>query len=62
MKVRKFGRKSTFGRPAQPAELAPAYVYLASGESSYVTGSVIDLTGRQATPLNVQTFTNVHPF
>jgi len=49
-KVRKFGQNSTFGRPAQPAELAPAYVFLASGESSYVTGSVMDLTGGRQLP------------
>jgi NAD(P)-dependent dehydrogenase (short-subunit alcohol dehydrogenase family) len=33
------------GRAAQPAELAPAYVFLASQESSYVTGEVIRVTG-----------------
>jgi NAD(P)-dependent dehydrogenase (short-subunit alcohol dehydrogenase family) len=37
-------------RPAQPAEIAPAYVFLASGESSYVTGSVVDLTGGEMLP------------
>ena len=44
-KTAKFGEKSLYGRPAQPAELAPAYVYLASSDSSYVTASVLDLTG-----------------
>jgi NAD(P)-dependent dehydrogenase (short-subunit alcohol dehydrogenase family) len=33
------------GRPAQPAELAPAYVFLASQESSFVTADVIAVTG-----------------
>src|SRR3954447_18884150 len=40
-----FGKQSPIGRPAQPAELAPAYVFLASSESSYVTGEVIAVTG-----------------
>lgn len=49
-KVKKFGQDSPIARPAQPAELAPAYVFLASGESSYVTGSVMDLTGGEMLP------------
>jgi NAD(P)-dependent dehydrogenase (short-subunit alcohol dehydrogenase family) len=49
-KVSKFGQNSAFGRPAQPAELAPAYVFLASSEASYVTGSVMDLTGGRLLP------------
>jgi hypothetical protein len=44
-KVKEFGRKSMYERPAQPAELAPAYVFLAGPESSYVTGSIMDMTG-----------------
>jgi len=40
-----FGEGSAFGRPAQPAELAGAFVYLASPESSYVTGATIAVTG-----------------
>jgi NAD(P)-dependent dehydrogenase (short-subunit alcohol dehydrogenase family) len=40
-----FGEESAFGRPAQPAELAGAFVYLASRASSYVTGAVIPVTG-----------------
>jgi len=40
-----FGEGSAFGRPAQPAELAGAFVYLASRESSYVTGATIAVTG-----------------
>src|SRR5947208_61328 len=35
--VKQFGQKSSMTRPAQPAELAPAYVFLAAEESSYVT-------------------------
>jgi len=49
-KAAEFGKNSLFERPAQPAELAPAYVYLASQESSYVTGSVMDLTGGKMLP------------
>jgi NAD(P)-dependent dehydrogenase (short-subunit alcohol dehydrogenase family) len=37
------------GRPAQPAELAPVYVFLASDESRYVVGEIIGVTG--GTPL-----------
>jgi hypothetical protein len=49
--VRKFGQSSPMGRPAQPAELAPAYVFLAAQqESSYITGSVLDLTGGKMLP------------
>ncbi len=44
-KVKSFGAQSPLGRAAQPAELAPAFVFLASPESSYVTGEVIAVTG-----------------
>jgi NAD(P)-dependent dehydrogenase (short-subunit alcohol dehydrogenase family) len=43
--VRQFGKQTPAGRPAQPAELAPVYVFLASPESSYVIGEVIGVTG-----------------
>ena len=44
--VQKFGSSTAFERPAQPAELAHAYVYLASPrEASYLTGEVIGVTG-----------------
>jgi NAD(P)-dependent dehydrogenase (short-subunit alcohol dehydrogenase family) len=45
--VSQFGLQSPMGRPGQPAELAPAFVFLASGESSFVNGAVIDITGGQ---------------
>lgn len=48
--VSEFGKSSMMERPAQPAELAPAYVYLATSESSFVTGSVLDLTGGKMLP------------
>lgn len=44
-KLVEFGKQSPIGRPGQPAELAPAYVFLASGESSYITGEIIGVTG-----------------
>ena len=37
--------QSPMGRAAQPAELAPSYVFLASQESSYITADVIAVTG-----------------
>lgn len=40
-----FGKDSPMGRPAQPAELAPAFVFLASDESRYVNGEVLGVTG-----------------
>jgi hypothetical protein len=48
--VQHFGEQSPMGRPAQPAELAPAYVFLASQESSYITGEVIGVTGGMPLP------------
>jgi len=44
-KVSKFGKDVPFARAAQPFELAPAYVYLASDDSAYVTGQVIHVNG-----------------
>jgi NAD(P)-dependent dehydrogenase (short-subunit alcohol dehydrogenase family) len=44
-KVKSFGEQSPMGRAAQPAELAPSYVFLASQESSYITADVIAVTG-----------------
>jgi NAD(P)-dependent dehydrogenase (short-subunit alcohol dehydrogenase family) len=43
--VAKFGSNTLLGRPAQPAEIAPAYVFLASQDSSYMTGQVIHVNG-----------------
>ncbi|HWK19751.1 MAG TPA: SDR family oxidoreductase [Microbacteriaceae bacterium] len=40
-----FGTDTPLGRAGQPAEVAPAYVYLASPESSYVSGAVLPVTG-----------------
>jgi NAD(P)-dependent dehydrogenase (short-subunit alcohol dehydrogenase family) len=44
-KVEKFGSQVPMKRPGQPAELAPAYVMLASDESSYISGATIAVTG-----------------
>lgn len=45
-KVAKFGSKTALGRPAQPEELSPAYVFLASAAcSSYITGIILPVTG-----------------
>ncbi|MDM7829976.1 SDR family oxidoreductase [Cellulomonas edaphi] len=44
-KVESFGEETPLGRAGQPAELAPAYVFLASQESSYMTGDRIAVTG-----------------
>lgn len=43
--VRKFGENTSFERPAQPIELAPLFVFLASNESRYVSGEVYGATG-----------------
>jgi len=49
-KVAEFGKSKAMGRPAQPEELAPAYVYLASdADSSYVTGIVLQVMGGETT-------------
>ena len=44
-KVEQFGQSTPTGRAGQPVELAPIYVFLASPESSYITGEVIGATG-----------------
>jgi NAD(P)-dependent dehydrogenase (short-subunit alcohol dehydrogenase family) len=44
-KLESFGTQSPMGRAAQPAELAPFYVFLASQESSYMTSEVLGVTG-----------------
>ena len=43
--VKSFGQETPLGRAAQPAELAPPYVMLASDEASYITGATIPVTG-----------------
>jgi NAD(P)-dependent dehydrogenase (short-subunit alcohol dehydrogenase family) len=46
-KVKQFGSQTVFGRAAQPAEIAPIFVFLASDQASYVTGEVYGATGGQ---------------
>ena len=49
-KIPEFGKSTPIGRAGQPAELAPAYVFLASPESSYVIGETLAVTGGKVTP------------
>ncbi|PKD15918.1 dehydrogenase [Salegentibacter salinarum] len=48
-KVEKFGKNTPLGRAGQPAELAASYVLLASEDSSYTTGSTVQITGGRPT-------------
>ena len=48
--VAEFGADTPMGRPAQPEEIAPAYVFFASnGDSSFITGEVLTLLGGETT-------------
>lgn len=49
-KLESFGKSVPLGRPGQPAEVAPAFVFLASQESSYITAEVIGVTGGHHLP------------
>jgi NAD(P)-dependent dehydrogenase (short-subunit alcohol dehydrogenase family) len=44
-KVEKFGADTALGRPGQPDEVAPSYVFLASKDSSYMTGQILHPNG-----------------
>ncbi|WP_121258522.1 SDR family oxidoreductase [Nocardioides ferulae] len=46
-KVESFGEQTPMGRVGQPAEVATAFVFLASAEASYITGEVLAVTGGQ---------------
>ena len=48
--LERFGATVPLGRAGQPAELAPAYVFLASAESSYVSGETLNVNGGWPTP------------
>lgn len=48
-KVEQFGKEVPMQRPGQPAEVAPAFVLLASQDGSYISGAVIPVTGGQPT-------------
>jgi NAD(P)-dependent dehydrogenase (short-subunit alcohol dehydrogenase family) len=49
-KIETFGSEAAYGRPGQPVELAPSFVFLASQESSYISGETIAVTG--GTPIH----------
>ncbi|MCS6711908.1 SDR family oxidoreductase [Brachybacterium sp. EF45031] len=49
-KLPKFGKDTYLGRAGQPTEVAPAYVFLASAESSYVLGETLNVNGGMPTP------------
>ena len=49
-KLPEFGKNTPLGRVGQPTELAPAYVFLASAESSYVAGETLNVNGGTPTP------------
>ncbi|MGI8745576.1 MAG: SDR family oxidoreductase [Bryobacteraceae bacterium] len=44
-KVEKFGKDTPLGRPGQPEEVAPCFVFLASDDASYITGQVLHPNG-----------------
>jgi NAD(P)-dependent dehydrogenase (short-subunit alcohol dehydrogenase family) len=49
-KIAEFGAKTPMGRPGQPEEIAPLYVFFASeADSSYITGEVVTLLGGETT-------------
>jgi NAD(P)-dependent dehydrogenase (short-subunit alcohol dehydrogenase family) len=48
--VAAYGADTPMGRPAQPAEVAPIYVFLASPQASYITGAVYPVAGGLALP------------
>ncbi|TDS83780.1 SDR family oxidoreductase [Nesterenkonia aurantiaca] len=49
-KLPEFGHDTPLGRPGQPVEMAPAFVFLASPESSYVSGETLNANGGTPTP------------
>lgn len=49
-KLAHFGENTPLGRPGQPVEMAPAYVFLASQESSYISGETLNANGGTPTP------------
>jgi len=48
--VEQFGKSDPMQRPAQPVELAPAYVFLASDDASFISGEILGVTGGKILP------------
>lgn len=48
-KIAQFGKDYPMGRPAQPAELAPSYVFLAEDNARYINGEILSVTGGELT-------------
>ena len=48
-KIEEFGSEVPYGRPGQPAEIAPTFVFLATQEAGYITGEVVGVTGGNPT-------------
>lgn len=48
-KIQEFGKQTALGRAGQPAEVAPAFVFLASNDASFITGQAIHVNGGQLT-------------
>jgi NAD(P)-dependent dehydrogenase (short-subunit alcohol dehydrogenase family) len=48
--VRDFGKSDPMRRPAQPIEVATAYVFLASNDASYISGEILGVTGGKPLP------------
>src|SRR5690606_30394654 len=46
--VADFGKSTNMSRPGQPSEIAPAYVFLASDDASYISGQIIHVNGGDA--------------
>jgi NAD(P)-dependent dehydrogenase (short-subunit alcohol dehydrogenase family) len=44
-RIKKFGKDTPMGRPGQPEEVAPSYVFLASDDASYITGQILHPNG-----------------
>jgi len=49
--VAEFGTTTPLGRAGQPAEVAPAYVFLASAQAGFITGEVLAVTGGEPVPV-----------
>jgi NAD(P)-dependent dehydrogenase (short-subunit alcohol dehydrogenase family) len=48
-RVEEFGKNTLWKRPAQPAEIAPSFVFLASADARFITGEILAVTGTTTT-------------